>query len=342
MAAKLFWMGILVLAVADLAGAQTLPATPGDGASLEVCLAAAADYSPVYPTRVFPAGATNEVAAVLRLRSGESYPAMTATWVAVDVPGTPPGFVIRTIDMDVRGRDRAVVRVNHPEGLLPGRYRLDITAGTKPWKSAEFAVAPIAAAEVKHPRELLPLTPGTVWRYTFTQEFGRNIRPNLPPGMKLDADGKLRATLTKRATKTDNVGTQIETRRNNVLVEEEWWQLTDAGLVIAKIKSDGDESTFSPPQSLWPWPLKTPKEWFFEPEDKSFKQHWRLWGPVRIRGPAGAAPGYVVLMEQPSPQIDLSAERHYLPGIGMVREVITQARNGVMLTRWEIVLTTKP
>jgi hypothetical protein len=63
---------------------------------------------------------------------------------------------------------------------------------------------------------------------------------------------------------------------------------------------------------------------------------------VPVKGPGGEAPGYVVLMEQPSPQLDVSAERYYVPGIGMVREVITQARNGVLLTRWENVLTARP
>ena len=53
-------------------------------------------------------------------------------------------------------------------------------------------------------------------------------------------------------------------------------------------------------------------------------------------------PGYVVLMQQPSQPIALSVERQYLPGVGMIREVVVQARNGVMLTRWESVLTQKP
>lgn len=336
---KRAWILILLLlfGMADLARAQARP-----GASLETCFAGAADYSPVYPTSVFPAGATTEVAAVIRLGQGESYPTMTATWMAVEVPGTRPNFVIRKIDMDLKGKDRAAVRVNHPEGLFAGKYRLELATGGRPWKSAEFRIAPLASPEVKQPKDLLPLSPGTVWRYAFTQEFGRNVRPRLPAGMKLDADGKLRASMTKTATNTDSVGTHVENRRNNDLVEEEWWRLTDAGLVMAKIKSGGDESVFSPPHRIWPWPLKTPQEWSFEPEDKSYTQRWRMWGPVPIKGPGGETPGYVVLMEQPSPQPDLSAERHYVPGIGMVREIITQARNGAMLTRWEIVLEAKP
>jgi len=61
-----------------------------------------------------------------------------------------------------------------------------------------------------------------------------------------------------------------------------------------------------------------------------------------LKGPAGEAPGYIVLMQQPSPDVGLSVERQYLPGIGMVREVVVQARNGAMLTRWESTLTAKP
>jgi hypothetical protein len=68
-----------------------------------------------------------------------------------------------------------------------------------------------------------------------------------------------------------------------------------------------------------------------------------MWGPVPLNGPFGAAPGYVVLMQQqPAQPVALTVERQYLPGVGMVREVVVQARNGVMLTRWESVLMRKP
>jgi len=67
-----------------------------------------------------------------------------------------------------------------------------------------------------------------------------------------------------------------------------------------------------------------------------------MWGPVMLKGPAGEAPGYVVLMQQPSPGIVVTVERQYVPGIGMIREVVVQARNGAMLTRWENRLTAKP
>jgi hypothetical protein len=125
------------------------------------------------------------------------------------------------------------------------------------------------------------------------------------------------------------MGVHIQARRDGVIVEEEWWRLTETGLVVTKLKSDGEEQTFDPPGAIWPWPLKTPRRWEYA-IDPSLKQTFRMWGPVSVKGPAGTAPGYVVLMQQPSRPIALSVERQYLPGVGMVREVVVQARNGVM------------
>jgi len=45
----------------------------------------------------------SRVAAVVRLGRGESYPTMTATWAAANVPGTRPNFVISKMDMEVIG-----------------------------------------------------------------------------------------------------------------------------------------------------------------------------------------------------------------------------------------------
>ena len=92
------WIVILALAMAAPARAQARP-----GSALQVCLAEAADYSAVYPTSVFPAGATNEVTAVVRLGRGESYAQMTATWIAVDVSGTPANVVITRTNLESQG-----------------------------------------------------------------------------------------------------------------------------------------------------------------------------------------------------------------------------------------------
>jgi hypothetical protein len=335
---------ILGVALSVEAGAQPSPKAQPEAAQLQLCLAEAADYSPVYPTQVFPSGTTHEVGAVVRLGKEESYRTMVATWTAVDVgAAAPPNPVIRKINMEMSKKDRAAVHMRSGGGPFPpGKYRLGVTADGKPWRSVEFSVVSLQAPDVKQPTDLLPLTPGIVWQYAFEQRFAPGVRPSISAGMKLDPDGSLRATLTRTAARTDEAGMHIETRRNNALVEEEWWRITEKGLVVTQLKSGGEVAKFDPPALIWPWPLKTPQEWSYVSPDQSFKQRWRMWGPLPVKGPAGESPGYVVLMEQPSPPISVSVERQYIPGIGMVRELIIQARNGAMLTRWENMLTAKP
>ena len=51
------------------------------------------------------------------------------------------------------------------------------------------------------------------------------------------------------------------------------------------------------------------------------------------------APGFVVLAEMPPDDdgTEATAERHFLPGVGMVREVAVTARGGHRITRQEMV-----
>jgi hypothetical protein len=313
------------------------------GSDLQLCLAAAADYSQVYPTQLFPAGTTHEVTAVVRLGKAESARKLDASWIAVDVgKAAPANQVVSKMTLPVRG-DRGAIHIRSgAKGLPPGKYRLDVTADGKPWQAQEFTVATLEAPEVKQPTDLLPFKPGTVWRYAFEQQFAPGVKFDLPSGEKLDPDGRLRVTLTRTAVADETLGLHIETRRNDRLVEAEWWKLTDAGLVVTRIKSGGETRTFDPPGPLWPWPLKMPRRWTYKPPDMPLTQTFRMWGPLTVKAPAAEGMGYVMLMEQPSKPIAVSVERHYLPGIGMVREVVVQARKGLMLTRWESVLTSKP
>jgi hypothetical protein len=340
---KRFLLLSLACLVIVRGSAEAQPAAkPAAGSDLQLGLAAAADYSAVYPTRVFPAGSTSEVTAVVRLGKGESYKKLEASWIAVDVPKAAPNQVISKMTLPVRGDRGAMHMRAGARGFPAGKYKLEVTADGTPWRAVEFSVNPIEAPPVKQPADLLPFKPGTVWRYAFEQEFAPGVKFELPAAEKLDADGRLRVTLTRTAVANENLGLHIETRRNDRLVEEEWWQLGDAGLVVTKLKSGGQEATFDPPGRLWPWPLKMPQRWTYKPSGMPFTQTFRMWGPAPVKSPAAQGTGYVLLMEQPSQPIALSVERHYLPGIGMVREVVVQARNGVMLTRWENVLTAKP
>ena len=63
-----------------------------------------------------------------------------------------------------------------------------------------------------------------------------------------------------------------------------------------------------------------------------------MWGPLPVKGPAGEAPGYVVFLLQKESIGALSGERHWLPGVGLVREVIISTVGDRLAGRTEMVL----
>src|SRR5438477_4557084 len=102
-----------------------------DDAMLQICLGAAADYSPMFPTQTIPASA-QEVTAVFRFAKGESHKSVTGTWVAVDVgTAAPPNHVLvksKQKEMMSQGR----LWFSLPRALPVGKYRLDVEADGKP------------------------------------------------------------------------------------------------------------------------------------------------------------------------------------------------------------------
>ncbi|MGD1276517.1 MAG: hypothetical protein ABR964_04755 [Tepidisphaeraceae bacterium] len=313
---------------------ENAPATQPDESSLQICLAAAADWSPVYPTVQIPI--SNEVDAVFRLAKGEKHKHMAYAWKAVDVKGISSGVVLAhgTIDDYVAG----VFKMNALRGLETGKYRLEVTADDQPWKSQEFEiVAAQAAPAVASVQDLLPLRQGTTWTYAFVLEVAEDagvFLADVAPG----ADGKFRATLTLSVAGIDDKGAHVETCRNGKLVFEEWWKLDSHGLVSTLRKAGDETLVMDPEQVMWPWPLKGTKHWTYTPKDRSYKLDCRVWGPLAVAGPSGQTGGYVVLMEQEKGHAKLTDEKHFVPGIGLVREIMINANSGQMLNRQEIVL----
>jgi len=335
---------VLLLLLAPSAQGQPAPA-----ASLDLCLAAAADGSCVYPTRVFRSP-TTAVVVVYQVAKGESQP-LTARLTIVDVGGAfPANAVISKQDMRPGGLGRGILTFMGPP-LPMGKYRVDVTAGGKAWKSLEFAVTAAGAApDITRPEDLLPLATGKAWTYAWVQEAGKTgkvVPPGPTPGIgekvglsgiAPDADGKSRATVTLTAASTDQAGTRIETRRAGALVFEEWWRLDERGWTVTQRKGPLGIAVLDPPQVLLPRSLTTPQEWTYEPTNKSFRQTYRMWGPFPVRGPQGETPGYVVLVEQPSPLATTTVERHFLRGVGMIREVSITAVGSEMVSHTELAL----
>ncbi|MGH8059760.1 MAG: hypothetical protein ACREOH_21400, partial [Candidatus Entotheonellia bacterium] len=220
-----------------------------------------------------------------------------------------------------------------------GKYRLDVRADGRPWQSVEFTVAGAAALEIPKPADLSPLTKGQIWTYALLQEAGGPARiTKAPPGATLEADGKLRATVTFAVVGTDEKGTHLELRRGDVLFSEEWWRLGAGGLTVTQRRVEGKSIALDPPQILLPWPLKPPQTWVYEARDKSLKQTYDVWGPVPVKGPKGEAPGMVAFVQEQSQPARTTVERHFLPGIGMVRSIGITALGDEMISREELVL----
>ncbi|HUP00611.1 MAG TPA: hypothetical protein VM737_03700 [Gemmatimonadota bacterium] len=330
--------GVASESLAMLAGGAGAAEASGQVPKLRLGLAAAADYSPVYPTNVLPT--TNRLSVVFRFPEGERHGRLIGKLIVVDVgEEAPPGFEVGVVEIALQGEDRGALHYTLPRPFPPGAYRLDVTADGEPWESLDFRVAPpLESGAVTDADQLMPLDPGTVWTYTFSQEAGQGARLDLPESLK-GADGVYRATATLSIAALEDPGARLEVRRGGESQSEEWLRAGEAGVVSTQAREDGVLTTLDPPRPLFPMPSGLPREWQYAMADGSFTLTYRMWGPIPVRGPAGEAPGYVVLVQHDGPAVT-TAERHFIPGIGMVREVILLAMQGRMLSRQEMVLQT--
>ena len=326
------WVVLLLtmvrLAVAAVPTTTTAPATTTSAEPvLQTCLATAADMTAVYPTAVFPLG-TKELSATVALDKSKGIGKLTSTWIALDVgDAAPANYQIATADMDVAGSSRCKFKYSQPKPMPPGKYRVDITADGAPMVSSEFTVSEEAgSSNVKKPEDLLPLQTGLRWTFDFVRETA--------------AGDRRRGLVAMTVANEDEGGAHIELRRDRKLMAEEWWLLDKPGLTARRRKvGDGPLAILDPPQTLWAWPLQTPRTWAYRPKDRSYTQIYRMWGPVPVDSPAGPVSGFVVLCEQKNGTTALSVERHWIPGVGLAREIIINAVNDAMVSRQEMKLT---
>jgi hypothetical protein len=321
--------------------AQTGPAQAlTEGPALALSLAVAADSSPVYPTRVFPTNAP-EIIAVARLAKGQAAHTLSATWVMLGAAGSGPGTVLLKSDTPV-GTSGGFFGLKGP--LRAGRYRLDVTADGAPWQSADFTVTdPVRAPAVRRPQDLLPLASGTTWTYASTQQWAEG---NTPADATLDPDGKSRGTWTVTVKGPDEHGILIERRWNGEHHSDQAYRVTERGIELTWARGAGEPASLvEPPKVVWAFPLAPPRSWLWQSANGG--QSFQMWGPVPVQGPRGEAAGYVVLIKWHETLSDgvltHSVERHYLPGVGLLREIETGGANGIrMLWRVELVLKGVP
>jgi hypothetical protein len=314
-------------------GAPAKPANDG----LDVCLDLAGDDTPVYPSDQFPR--TRELNGAFRL--GDAHGSVLQyNWIAVDVgAAAPANYNIAGGTLAIQNVLGGILSLNGMQQPVPaGKYRLDATIDGHPWKSVNFTVVePPPAPNVPTAKDLLPLTAGKTWTYRFMQEAANGMTLDTDQA-KLDPDGRLHATIELKVAGDDDKGSHLELRRNGLLVNNQWWRIDKDGLSLAQTKSGDAVSVIDPPQLCWPWPLE-PKQWTYEPSDHSYKQTFRMWGPLMIKCPQADMPGYVVLLKQIDGSTETTVERHYVPGLGLVKEVIISSLNNKMRMHSDMTLT---
>ena len=306
--------------------------------SLQVCLEAAADHSAVYPTNLL-SGPVRDVVAVFQLAEGESVEKLKASYIAVDVgDAAPANFEITTTELDLQDQRQGTFRYSQPGDLPAGKYRIDVNADGTKWKSAEFSVtASGAPLDVKTQGEIFPLNAGSVLTYEFTMIPGAGLKLALP-AVRADDKGTLHATVTLTVAESDGRMARIELRRNNKLMSEEWWKLEDSGLSVTRRMIDGATTDLDPLQPLWKLTKNPKTTWDYAPADKSYRQDYIQWQPVALAGPKGPVTGSVVFVRQLDGLNATTVERHFVPGVGMVRETIVNAAGGKLISRQELIL----
>ena len=184
---------------------------------------------------------------------------------------------------------------------------------------------------------MLPTEPGQTWTYDFVQQAGAGAKVNLPD-IQPDAEGKYHATVMMSVAGGDASGKHVELRRNGKLVFEEWWRIDGSGLAATKRKQGDEQAVLDPPQPMWRWPLESTQTWTYKPNDNSYEETFNVWGPIAVATPGGEKPGYIVLSDERSAATRVTAEREYVPGVGLAREVDIVALNNDMVSRQEISL----
>lgn len=316
-------------------GALVTQGEPG----IRLGLAQAADLSPIYPTNVFR---TNDkhIAVLFRLGDSDRYKKLTATFTAVDV-GTalPPGSQVARGSMSVKPGASGIFYASMMRS--PGKYKVDVFGDNQPWKSAEFSIVQAGdPIPLKNPGELVQLNKGRTLTYAFTQEIG-NIGKvtDVPPGVTKGPDGKYHGEMKASVIDADSAGAHLQFHRGGELVLDEWWQVDNHGLAATKRIAEGNTVLLDPPQIIWKLPLKYTGDWTYTVKEQKIRQKFQQWGPLPVKTPSGEEQGYIVLLEQSDGAVAMTVERHFVPGVGMVRQIYTTALRGKLVSREEMVLT---
>jgi len=193
---------------------------------------------------------------------------------------------------------------------------------------------------------LIPTADGTAWRYNMTEEIGKALDI---PGIKPDADGKIRLPVLYRIEGTENIDgrdlLKFQMHRADAITNTDLLTIDEKEIVCwARINLDGELIKLNPPQTMIAAPLKKGAGWDFNGQAGELKvhQHYDVVREEAIEVPAGKFHAFRIHGEQTSPS-QMAIDRWFANGVGIVKDVTTmRAANGDLLQRISLELAERP
>ena len=323
------------------------PPQVGPKEGLTPCLAIAADGSPVWPSTTFPP--MKRVTVAFRLKGGESGKQLKSKWTSLGGDGgRGDGKVVVENTLDLQGQKAGFLRLALKEAATPGKYRLETTLDDAPWQSIEVTIAPpITSGLAESPADLAPLADGQKRSYDMSITTGPGTSMDLP-GVKVGPDGNARAKVDMIVGASDANGTLYSMVINGNAVRTLVVKRDTKGIIAIKTREGGALKDMESPMVVQPLPPTLESEGVWStPSMQGGQQNFQFFGPLKVQGPSGAASGYVLFSDEPinagepgRPAIRgrETVEQHFIPKLGLVREVRVSTLGGRLSSRPEITL----
>ncbi|HWP41397.1 MAG TPA: hypothetical protein VNL70_10765, partial [Tepidisphaeraceae bacterium] len=194
-----------------------------------------------------------------------------------------------------------------------------------------------------------PLVEGTTMSYDMTMRVGKGTRVDVP-GLQFNDEGVAGGRLVTTVGKTESGGTSYTLKVNDQEVAQIWVHADDKGVHVVRRKDPQhpQPQEVNPPQTLQPLPptLANGTAWTAPGQDGG-ELKLQIFGPLSVQGPDGPTDGYVIFSSQeitagapgePAIRGRETIERHYVPKVGLVREVRVATIGGKLSSRQEVVL----
>ena len=326
------------------AGTQAAADAPQTGSQpLTPCLAVHADGTPIGAITQFPS--TKQITVAFRLKPDETATKLTSRWIAAG--GSSDAKPIAENSLELKDRKAGWLRLTLPEPAAPGKYQLVALLDEKPWQTANIEIVPaITDLKVEKVADLVPFKDGNTMNYEMVVVPGKNTKSEIP-GIKPDADGSSRGTLTMAYGTADDIGMPVALSINGKVLGEMWVKVDDEGLRAVKMKEGDKQSDVS--NIIYPLPprLEDGVEWTAKSKSGG-EQKLRLFGPILVGPAEEPVPGFLVFSEEeitagdpgvPASRGRETVVRSFIPGVGMYREERVAVLGGQLTGRNTLTLS---